>query len=171
MLPKPPHWATSRAAGSHDCGEIREQRIVIGHPVECRGREDRVHLAVDGERRAEVRDDVLDPVAEAGEAPACRLDHRRGAIQRDDPTTRQSIGQLLGDAARPATGVEYALVAPQREPVQDGRAPAGHRIGHPVVGPGVPVAQHGPLAAGRHAATAGLSAASVARPVFSSRSP
>ena len=140
MLPKPPHWATSRAAGSHDRGEVREQRIVIGHPVERRGREDRVDLTVDRERRAEVRDDVLDPVAEAGEAPARRLDHRRRAIERDDPTTRQSIGQLLGDAARPATGVEHALVAMEREAVQHRRAPAGHGIGDPVVGLGVPVA-------------------------------
>ena len=91
-------------------------------------------VAVDRERRAEVRDDVLDPIAEASEALARRLDHRRGAIERDDPSTRQSIGQLLGDASAPAAGIEDALVAMEREAVQDGRAPAGHRIGDPVVG-------------------------------------
>ena len=42
MLPAPPHCATSRPPGRSDAGEVAEQRVVVGDPVERRGREDRV---------------------------------------------------------------------------------------------------------------------------------
>ena len=143
MLPAPPHCATSRPPGRQDGGEVREQRVVVGDPVEGRGRQDRVDRPVDRQRAAEVGDDVLDPVAERREPVARGLDHRRRPVERDDATARQALGEQLGHPAAAAAGIEDALVAVERQAVEDDRAPARHRVGDPVVGPGVPVAGHG----------------------------
>ena len=114
-------------ARPRDRGEVAEERVVVGHPVERRGRQDRIHLALDRQRRAEVGDDVFDPVAEPREPLAARLDHRRRAVERDDAAIRQALGQHLGHAAAAATGVEDPLVAVERQPVEDDRPPARHR--------------------------------------------
>ena len=53
-----------------------------------------------GSGSPEVRDDVLDPVAERRQPLARGIDHRRRAVERDDAPARQAIGEQLGDAAR-----------------------------------------------------------------------
>ena len=73
-------------AWPQDGCEVPEQRVVVGHPVEGRGRQDRVDR-FDRERLAQVGDHVFDPVAEAGQALPGRLDHRRRSIEGDDPAT------------------------------------------------------------------------------------
>ena len=138
MLPTPPHCATSRPPGRRTAARFAEQRVVVGDPVERRGRQDRVDRPVDRQRRAEVGDDVLDPVAEAGEPLARGLDHRRRPVERDDPAARQALGEQLGDAAAAAAGVEDPLVAVERQAIEHDRRPSassgrrrGRRSGRP----------------------------------------
>ena len=141
MLPTPPHCATSRPPGRSDGGEVPEQRVVVGHPVEGRGRQDRVDR-FDRERLAEIGDDVRDPVAEASEALARCLDHRRRSVEGDHPAARQATCEQLRHAAAAAAGVEHPFVAGQREAIEDRLAPARHRVGDAVVRAGIPVARH-----------------------------
>jgi len=98
------------AARSEDAGKVPEERIVVGHPVERRGREDRVD-GRDGQRLAEVGDDVLDAIAEALESVARGLDHRGRSVEGDHAPVRQPLGQHLGHPAAPAARIEDAFVA------------------------------------------------------------
>ena len=68
MLPAPPHWATSQPPGRGDGGEVTEERIVVGDPVEGRRREDGIDQPIDRQRSTEVGDDVLDPIPERARA-------------------------------------------------------------------------------------------------------
>ena len=121
---------------------MAEQAVVVGHPVERRRRQDRVDAGIgQRQRRHQVRHHELDLCRVARQALAGGLDHRGRAVERDDPARGEPLDQALGDPARPAAGVEDRLVAPQRQPGQDVRAPAGHRVGDAIVGDGVPVAR------------------------------
>ena len=172
MLPTPPHWATSQPPGRRTAREVREERVVIGDPVERGGRQDRVDRRPERQRSAEVGDDELDPVAERRQPVARGLDHRGRAIERDHPATGQSPGKQLGDPAAAAAGVEDAFVAGEREPLEDGRAPAGHRVGDPVVRPRVPVARHlRPHAVGAGGSAAAAAAGEMTRAPILSRKP
>ena len=141
MLPAPPHWATSRPPGPEDRGEVAEQRVVVGDPVERRGREDRVdRRPAEGQRRAEVGDDVRRPGRRTGArrargprrpSPASRraaMTRPRGRRSRSSSVTRPVPQPASRTVSSPA----------QRQPVEDDRAPAGHRVGDAVVGGGRP---------------------------------
>ena len=98
------------AARPQDRGEVPEQGVVVGHPVEGRGRQDGVDRLGHRQRPAQVGDDVLDPVAEAGQPLARRVDHRRRAVEGHD---RAAVGthpleERLGDPAAAAARVEDA---------------------------------------------------------------
>ena len=108
MLPVPPHWATSRPPGRMHGGEVPEERVVIGDPVEGGGREDRVHRSLDRERAPQVRPDEVDPVAEPGQPAAGLVEHRRRGVEGDHVAAGQSLGQGLGHPAAAATGIEDA---------------------------------------------------------------
>jgi hypothetical protein len=129
------------AARTQNGRQVPEQRVVVGDPMEGGRREDRIDVAVDAERLSEVGDDILDPAAEGGKPLACRLDHRRRPVQRDDPPTGESACQQLGHPAAPAAGIEHALVAVEWQAIEDRGAPARLRIGDTIVGPRVPVAR------------------------------
>ena len=119
---------------------------------------DRVDRPVDRQRPAQVGDDVLDPVAEAGEPLARGLDHRRRAVERDDvpPSGSRSASSCSVTRPVPQPASRTRSSPCERQPVEDGRAPAGHRVGDAVVRPGVPVArQSGRRAAGRLGSPAG----------------
>ncbi len=47
MLPSPPHCATSRPPGRSAASQAAKEKIVVGDPVERRGRDDRVELLVE----------------------------------------------------------------------------------------------------------------------------
>ena len=140
MLPTPPHCATSQPAGPEHGRQVREQRVVVGDPVERGGRQDGVDRLGQRQRLTEVGDDVLDPIAERRQPVARRLDHRRRGVERDHPPAREAFGQQLGDPSAPAARVEDPFVAVERQAIEDDPAPARLRVGDPVVGPGVPVA-------------------------------
>jgi hypothetical protein len=98
------------------------------------GQRERVHQVGDHER---------DPVTEGFEPPPRLIDHRRRAVERDDPAAGEPSREQLGDPSRTAPGVHDGLVARELEPVYDAGAPSDLRVGDPVVGLGVPVARHG----------------------------
>ena len=99
---------------------------MVAHPVEGRGREDRVEAGVgDRQRRPEVGDDVRHPIAEPREPASRGLDHRRRAVERHDPARRQALGEPLGDAAGPAARVEHGLVARAAPAGRGRRCPTG----------------------------------------------
>ncbi len=75
-VPEPAALRHEPATRSGHRGEVSEQRVVVGHPVERRRRQDGVDLPVDRQWLPEVRDDVLDPIAEPGESIARLVDHR-----------------------------------------------------------------------------------------------
>ena len=132
-----------------------EQPVVVGDPVERRGREDRVDRLVQLELE-QVGGEHLDARAE----PLARLrHHRRRPVDRDDLAARQALDQRGGHAAGAAAGVEHALVAAQLEPVEHLAPHRLHRRRDPLVGLGVPVARHQPPdASATYAATASMSA-------------
>ena len=78
------------ATGPDDRGEVAEQRVVVGHPVERRGRQDRVGELAVGQREwpAEVGDDERHPIAEPLEPAARLIDHRRRSVEGDDAAAR-----------------------------------------------------------------------------------
>ena len=134
MFPAPPHWATSRPPGrSAACRRANRrswsaiQWKVAVERIASNGSVDLELDQVDGER--------LDPVAE----PLARLlDHRRAAVDGDHRAVRDAREQLLGDAAGAAAGVEHALVPAEVEAVDDVPRHRELRVGHPVVGGGIP---------------------------------
>ena len=88
-----------------------EEGRVVGQPVE-RGRgQDRVDRLVQGQRLAQVRDQVGHPIAESGQPGASLSDHGRRAVEGDHPAVRQALGQLLGYPARAAASIKDGLVA------------------------------------------------------------
>jgi len=141
----PGHVAEPAALGdqpatrSQHGGQVPEEGVVVGYPVERGRREDRVDRA-EAQRLGQIALHELHPVAEGRQSPG-RLDqHGRGGVHRDHPSTGQALQQLLGHPTAAAAGVEHRLVALQRQPVQHGPAPPGLGIGDPVVGGAVPVA-------------------------------
>ena len=83
------------AAGPHDAGEVREQRVVVGDPVERRRRQDRVDRRVGQRQRApQVRDRVGHPIAE-------RRQPRR-ARPRPSTATHRARSRARRGGARPA---------------------------------------------------------------------
>ena len=131
--------------------EVGEQRVVVGDPVERRGRHDRVDGLVDRERQHQVRGHEPDPVAERRQPAPRGLEHRRRAVERDHVASREPFGQERGHPPRTAPGVQHGLGAVELEPVDDGRAPPELRVGDRVVGLGVPLARHGGDASARSA--------------------
>ena len=135
MLPSPPHCATSRPPGAQRRVQPREQPLVVGDPVERRGREDRV------ERRSRAR-------ARAGRADAhvgAGQSRSRAASTIDCEASaaitcpsRQALDQRLRDPARAAAGVEHGLIAAQLQPAEHFQAERLHRAGDPVVARSVP---------------------------------
>jgi hypothetical protein len=123
--------------------EIGEQRVVIGDPVEGRGRQDGVHGLVDRERAHQVGEHEPDPIAERREPAPRDLEHRCRAVERDHGAVGEPFGEERRDASRTAPGVQDGLVPVELEPVDHGRTPSELRVGDRVVGLGVPVARHG----------------------------
>ena len=97
-----------------------EERVVVGDPVERRGREDRVDRLGElelgevghGERRCGRR----------RARSRASLDHRRRAVDGDHAPARQALEQRRGDAAGAAAGVEHAS---RRRAARAGRARRG----------------------------------------------
>ena len=118
MLPSPPHCATSCPPGRSAACRRAKQPIVIGDPVEGRGREDRIHglvqLELEQVRRRACR--------RRAEPLAAALHHRRRRVDRDHPPARQAFDQRLGDPPRAAARVEHHLVAAE---LAAGRGPRG----------------------------------------------
>ena len=130
------------STGPEHGGEIGEQRVVIGDPVEGRGRQDGVHGLVDRERGRQVGEHEPDPIAERREPAPRGLEHRRRAVERDHGAVGEPFGDKRRDASRTAPGVQDGLVAAELEPVDDDRAPPEPRVGDRVVRLGVPLARH-----------------------------
>ena len=141
MLPAPPHCATSRPPGRRTRGEVREQRVVVGDPVERRRRQDRVDRRGSiGSGRPRSATDVRHPIPEP--APAARaLPRPSTARRRARPRARRAGARASCSVTRPEPQPASSTVSSPRErqPVEDGRAPAGHRVGDAVVGRAVPV--------------------------------
>jgi len=115
----------------------REQAVVVGDPVERRGREDRV----DGAVELELGEIGGEDLRAAAEPFTGLLDHRLRAVDGDDLAARQALDERRGHAAGPAAGVEHALVAAQVEPVQH---VAPHRLlgrGDALIGGCVPLSR------------------------------
>ena len=142
MLPTPPTLRDEPAARPDDGREVREQRVVVGDPMEGRRREHGVDRLRQRQRLPKVGDDVLDPLGKSPEALARRLDHRGRAVESHHVPSRESRREQLGDPARAATRVEDTLVTGQWQAVEHAGAPARHRVGDQIVGPGVPVPKH-----------------------------
>ena len=140
MLPAPPHWAVNARRVEHG-REVREQPIVVGHPVERRRREDRVDR-IDRDRVEQVVGQEGDPVG--AEPFAGALDHRGEASSATTSPRGKSVAERGGDLSGAAPRVEHALVATERQPLEHLEAPAGHRDRQAVVGVGVPVVRHAP---------------------------
>ncbi len=143
MFPTPPHWATSQPPGRRTAARFAKRASWSGTQWNVAVERMASTGPVERQRSTQVGNDVFDPIAERGQAVAGGVDHRRRTVERHDVATRQPGREELGDAARPAPGVEHAFVADQRQPIEDDRTPAGHRVGDPVVGHGIPVARHG----------------------------
>ena len=131
-LPSPPHCTLSRPPGRSAAASAREQRVVVGHPVEGRVGEHRVDLlAVVQAQRGEVGPPHVDRLPR--ELLARAGDHVGRGVDGDDPPARQPLEQHAGDPARAAAGVEHRLVA--------GSARAGRARRRPIstCGPETPV--------------------------------
>ena len=125
------------AAGLERGEQVLEEAVVVGDPVEGRGREDRV----DGRLEHELGE-VGDADVDARPEPLARLgDHRGRAVDRDHLAARQPLQQRRRHAARAAAGVEHALVAAQLEAVEHLAAHRLQRRRDALVGLGVPVAR------------------------------
>ena len=142
MLPTPPHWATSRPPGRRTAARFANNASWSG--TQWKVAVDRIAStgALERQRPPEVRDDVLDPVAERRQPLAGGRRSSPASRRARRPCRAEARRQELGDPTGPAAGVEDAFVAGQRQAVEDGRAPARLRLGDPVVGRGVPVAGH-----------------------------
>ena len=142
MLPAPPHWATSRPPGRVTAARLRNSASWSGTQW---------NVAV--ERTASTRPSIGSGTPRSATTYSIRSPKRasrsRAASTIDgEPSSAmtrpvgQALGELLGDAAAAAAGIEDALVAPERQAIEDRRAPARHRVGDAVVRPRVPVARH-----------------------------
>ena len=125
MLPTPPHWATSRPPGRSHRGEVREQGVVVGDPVEGRGRQDRVDRPFDRQRARRGRRRRTRPGRRTRQPLARGLDHRRRTVERDDPAARaaasasSSVTRPLPQPASrtrssPSSGSRSSTTDPQR---------------------------------------------------------
>ncbi len=123
------------AAGHEQVEQPREQPLVVGDPVEGRGREDRVDRPVELKLQ-QIGDAQLGGVAQ----PLARgLDHRRRAVDRHHLAARQALEQRGGHPSGAAAGVENTLVAAEVEPVEHLASHRFERRRHPLVGRRVPV--------------------------------
>ena len=77
MFPAPPHWATRRPPARRAPTQRGEQRVVVGDPVERRGREDDVDGVAAEVEPDEVRDAEVDVGAEALLRAASIIDGRQ----------------------------------------------------------------------------------------------
>ena len=128
------------SARPQDGRQVREQRVVVGDPVEGGRRQDRVHRRRHRQRFLQVGHQVLHPiVAEPGTR---LLHHRDRTVQRHHRAAREPVAQHLRDLAGSAAGIQHALVAPEVKPAEDGLAPRRHGDGQAVVRGGVPVSRH-----------------------------
>ena len=136
MLPSPPHWATSRPPGrSAACRRANSRSwSAIQWNVAVERTASTGSLQLELEQVGDAHVDVgAEPLAGGG-------DHRGRLVDRDHPPARQPLDQRLGDAARPAAGVEHALVAVELQPVEHGEPERLHRAGDAVVAASVPFA-------------------------------
>ena len=134
-----PPRRTARPAGRpgrRTAARWRNMRGVVGDPVERRRRQDGVDrrgLAAGAARRG-----PRPRTSPARRTAASRA--RAASIIAGEPSSattrpsRQPLQEPLRDPPGAAARVQHRLVAAQRQPVQDGRAPAGHRVRDPVVG-------------------------------------
>ena len=119
--------------------QAREQPLVVFDPVEGRIES---RIASNGWRDFRAR-----PGRRRTPRPGYRaarmllVDHHLAAVDRDQRAVRDPREQLLGDAAGAAARVEHALVPAEVEPVHDVPRHRGLRVGHPVVGGGIPFAR------------------------------
>ena len=106
------------AARPEDGGQVPEQRVVVGHPVEGRGRQDRIDRPVDRQAAARGRRRRI-----RSRSPKGASRSRAASIIDGEPSrattrpSRQALRQQLGDAARSRS--------PRRAPVRRRRAAGG----------------------------------------------
>ena len=123
MFPRPPHWATNGAPGVQRGADAREQRswsaiqwnVALETAASAGGVDAQLEQVLLGERRARV-------VAEPPRAPP-RPSRAEPSIADDAAVRTEALQQLRGHAAGAAAEVEHGLVAAQRQPVEDLRAP------------------------------------------------
>ena len=144
-LPAPPHCATSWPPGRRTPARFANSASWSG--IQWNVAVERMaSTGPIGSGCAEVGHDVLHATA-GRRQPAPRLgDHLRRPVERHHRATAAG-----GSSSRSVTRPEPQPASSTRssprsvEPVEDGLAPARHRVGDAVVGPGVPVAcRHGP---------------------------
>ena len=133
----------SRPPGrSHDATRV-EERLVVGDPVEGRGREDDVHRL--GEPRA--RAGRSGSRSTSGPQPRPRLlDHRRRAVDADQPAAASGRRSSRSSVTRPQPQPASSTVSsPRRSRAVEHRGPPLQlRVADPVVGVRVPVARAAP---------------------------
>ena len=128
------------SAGPQDGRQVREQRVVVGDPVEGRRRQDRVHRRRHRQRFLQVGHQVLHPVV--AEPSTRLLHHRDRTVQRHHRAAREPVAQHLRHLAGSAAGIQHALVAPEVQPSQYRLAPRRHGDRQAVVAGGVPISRH-----------------------------
>ena len=126
--PEPP-------ARLEDSEQAREQAVVIGDPVERRGRDDRV----DGLLHLELQQVGHAHVDALRQPPSRLLDHRGRADDRDHPAPRQPFCEHRRHPSGPAARVDDRLVAVQAQPPQHIATHRLERRAQPLIGGGVPV--------------------------------
>ena len=144
-------------SGARGRGEVGEEQVVVGDPVERSDAHHRVDRLVDRQRLGEVSHDEVHTIGVRGKAFLRALDHLAGSVQADQAYARPPLQQGLPVASRPAAGVEDGLVPVQPHPVQNPLAPPDVGEGEAVVRRRVPLV--------RHQSTTGVERSTIARRV------
>ena len=120
--------------------KIREQLVVIEHPVERGGADDAVEPAFEGQVQ-EIADYQTKSTPKLRRQMFARgLEHVLGQINADDVAFRQSFQQLGSEPSSSTSGIEHDLVAAQTQARQNFLAPTDLRCGKAVVDGRVPLA-------------------------------